>query len=432
MKKFLLSIIALCLFGFVSVAKAEEQLLEWEDVKTTHWAYPAIYDVVTHDVMSVNELNYFNPTGTIKRIEFLQSLLKVLSNDNLDVTIQNEFSDIQESDSYYADVLRSQQLGIAYGYPDGEFKPNRLLIKSEVTSLMSHITKDVYTDFSIVDDFTDKDLIPNWAKVPYAKTTYYDLFVNYPDPLQFEPSRDLTRAEAAVLLAKLRTKLGIVKEQYKGATEEPETLIATEHLGVTDKAPVNTVQITNKRKIVDEGNVLLVRLNDKVWSKTANIGDVLNFDVDEDVYTVEGTLVFPAGTKFTAQVVEIKDPEWMNKNARVGLLFQSVEFTNGEVKTFAARPFTRDGYLKEGPWMTAGKLALSTAVGGGAGTGAGLALGTIPDPNKLGQGVAIGTPIGCGLGLALGLVTPGLHYKGNVGDEIYVIITEALSIYNNL
>lgn len=76
------------------------------------------------------------------RVEFVNALLKVLSNENLNVNISNKFSDISKDTPNYENILRSQQLGLVYGYPDGTFQPNRTVLRSEAQSVISHITKD--------------------------------------------------------------------------------------------------------------------------------------------------------------------------------------------------------------------------------------------------------------------------------------------------
>ena len=87
-----------------------------------------------------------------------------------------------------------------------------------------------------------------------------------------------------------------------------------------------------------------------------------------------------------------------------------------------AKPFTKKYDLKEGPWMTAGKLALYTVSGGAVGTAAGVGFAFIPDPTKIGTGIAIGAPVGAGVGLATGLITKGLNYHAKEGEVINVIL----------
>ena len=78
--------------------------------------------------------------------------------------------------------------------------------------------------------------------------------------------------------------------------------------------------------------------------------------------------------------------------------------------------------------MTAGKLLLYSVTGAAIGTGAGVGLSFIPDPNKVGTGIAIGAPVGAGVGLITGLVTPGLKYHAKSGEDIYVILLDDAAV----
>lgn len=426
MKKILSALLSFLMvsFNFLPAFAAVKSV---SDVKSNFWASKEINFVVDKDIMPTDAKGYFNPNNSVTRVEFVHSLLKVLSNDNLNVKIKNQFTDVSSSDGYYADVLRSQQLGLVYGYPDNTFKPNRVLSRAEVTSIMSHITKDLNSDTSVLKRFSDYISIPNWAKYPYAKTIAYGLYVNYPDENVLNPNTDLTRAEAAVLLYKLYQKLNLVKSQYKNSKER---VLGTEHLQVTDKAPCNAVTITNLRKIILKENVLKISYNERYWSKKSNVGDIVNFVFKDGVYTEEGTLVIPQGSTLKAEVTNIKKPRWFNKNARVSMKFRELALPDGKTYAIDADPFTKDGTLKEGPWMTFAKIMGWTVGLGAIGTGAGIGFAFIPNPAALGTGVAIGTPIGCSVGLVLGLVTPGLHYRTKVGENILIILNDDTSIYN--
>jgi hypothetical protein len=236
------------------------------DVDSSYWATKEINNVVDNNVMSLSG-GKFNPEGSVSRVEFVQALLKVLTNDNLDVTIGNEFSDISASDSFYSDVLRSQQLGLVYGYPDGTFKPNKLMSRAETQSVISHITRDMDADSSLLKNFTDANLVPAWATKAYAKTLNYGIYVNYPNPSELRPNDILSRAEAAVILYRLRQKAGLIKSQYVG--KELEKILGTEHLEAVKKAPSNEVVITNKRNLIREGNAMYVAFDEAFKSEVA-------------------------------------------------------------------------------------------------------------------------------------------------------------------
>ena len=392
------------------------------DVTENYWARTEIVSVVSDSVMNLTDGN-FNPEGKISRIEFVKALLKVLGNENLEITSKAKFSDVAQSSDIYAPIARSQQLGLVYGYPDGTFQPNNAVLRDEAQSVISHITIDGTVDSSILSKFSDAGKVPAWAKNIYKKTLSYGIYVNHPDELELRPTDTLTRAEAAVLLHRLREKLSLVKSEYK-----QETVLGTEHLNVTKKADCNEVTITNLRNIIKERNVLEIEFNEAFKSKLHAVGDTVTFTNESDILTEEGTLLFPAGSIFYGSVLDIKDPQWFNKNARVYTQITKVVTPSGKSVDMNAKPFYKDYALKEGPWMTAGKLALYTVGGAAVGTGAGVGFSFIPDPDKIGTGIAIGTPVGAGVGLITGLVTPGLHYSAKDGEQIQVILLEDASI----
>ena len=209
-----------------------------------------------------------------------------------------------------------------------------------------------------------------------------------------------------------------------------ECVIAQEHFCINKKAPKNTVTITNCRKIICAKNVIAVVFDCKFSSKCARAGDVVNFVIPQNLYTEEGTLVLPACTKVVAELIKVQQPKWFNKNARVTPLFKCVILPDGRVMPINARPFTKDCTLKEGPWMTTGKIVLSTVTFGILGAGAGAGFGFIPSPTRIGTGLAAGIPTGCGIGLLTALISKGLHYKAKAGEEIFIIFTDDASIYN--
>ena len=239
------------------------------------------------------------------------------------------------------------------------------------------------------------------------------------------PSDCLTRAEAAVLLARLKDRLGLVKKEYLGS----DAILAVEHLDkVSRKVKNDVVNITERSNVITKDNVILVAFDEKFKQKLSATGDVVSFVAPEDLYTQEGTLVIPANSKFTGKVIDVTNPKWFNKNGRVYIQLEQLVLPSGQVSKFCAKPFYKNYELKEGPWMTAGKILLYTVSGGAVGTGAGVGFAFIPDPTKIGTGIAIGAPVGAAVGLVTGLVTPGLNYNAKKGEEIEVILLEDASI----
>lgn len=210
-----------------------------------------------------------------------------------------------------------------------------------------------------------------------------------------------------------------------------EQIIAVEHLFEEKGAQTNQVTITNLRNIICKGNAFKVTFDCELWSEKAKTGERVNFSVPEAIYTKEGTLIIPACSKVVGTIIKIQKQRIPNKNARVYINFECLILPDGTAISMSAKPCTQDGTLKEGPWMTAGKLAASTLGLGVAGAGAGVGFAFIPNPAKIGTGLAIGIPIGCSVGLITGLITPGLKYHAKAGEAVTLILCENLSISRN-
>ncbi len=429
MKKLLVSLLVTCLLGLNISPAFAITVGEIRDISAQYWASKEIVEVVSDEIMYTDGTGRFNPEADITRAEFVTALLKVLNNANLAVVPNNNYLDIVPSDPYYNDIMRSDSLDLVHGYPDGNFRPNQAMLRSECVAVISHITKDATPSLAILNQFGDREAIPSWAINQYAKTITYGIYVNHPDTNMLEPNRNLTRAEAAVILYRLKQKLGYVKPEYVGKQEVPaETVIRTEHLHAVKNTPNDKVKITNYRQIIERGNAFVVAFDEKFLSKQHKAGDIVNFVLPQALYTDEGTKLLPAGTRIVAEILKIDKPRCCNKNARVHLIFNRIVMPDGTSSYMAGKPFTSDYTLKEGPWMTFWKVFASTIGFGAIGGGAGAGFAFIPNPAKLGVGLGVGIPVGCAIGLITGLITPGLNYRAKKGELVPVLLLDDASI----
>ena len=407
----------------------------YTDIPDDYWAAEEIEDVVTKNIVPVYGDNTYRPLETVTRVDWTEWLLRALGLAQAPITASPNYSDVDETTYGYPSIARSDQFGLIYGYTDGEFKPQRFITKCETASIMSHITKDTEVDTSNLYQFADYKEIPNWGMFPFSKAIKYGLYVNYPLETELNPNRELNRAEAAVLLARLMRALDLVEDNYKA--EEPqaevpaepsEYILSVEHLDDYGKAIVDRVNITNLRLIILAKNVFKVHFAEKFNSTKAQIGDVVPFYFKKDVVTKEGTLVIPAGTKLYATVAELRDKDWINKNAEVYLHFTKMVFPNGNEYPFIARVLNnQEGVLSENKWLKPLEYTVAGATIGGVGLG--LPIGEAND--RSGDGMAIGFPIGAGVGLATGWLTPGVNFKAGKDEDVLVELKVDCSLYND-
>ena len=309
-----------------------------QDVQDGFWAERAIVDCINRGYFKLDSSNKFYPNGTIQRGAFLNALLKVLESEDAVTGAKAYFKDMNENSPYKKDIAIAQNMGFVFGYPDKTFKPTEAITHSEATSVIANISKTSMNDKSILEQFSDSGEIPVWALDSYAKADTENLYVNHPDPSRFSPNSKMTRAEAAVLFAKMAGDFDVLKLKYSKAQED--ILLSEETLNIYNKAPRNNVKIYNTKKIIEAGNVIIGHPVNNINTKTLKRGEIVVFEAPTDLYTEEGTLLYKAGAQFRAKVHRTKNRLWTNKQNKALFIFDYANYPNNTEKEMAAVSYT--------------------------------------------------------------------------------------------
>lgn len=343
-----LIVIAIALFTF-NVANA----LEIIDVKASYWASQEIVRAIQNDYIQIVDGNKFNPEGTMTRSEFVYSLLKVIRRQDENVVQKTTFKDVNEATPNERSIKISEQIAMAFGYPDKTFKPTVNINHNETMSMIANITKAEYTAADITG-FKDYEEIPLWAKRAYIKNVANGIYVNYPDGAKFTPSNNLTRAEAAVLFDKISQNLDKVKDSFRDALNSSysdsddddydlnkATFLRDESLGLVDFATNDRVKIYDTKKIIEAGNILIATSLNEVKTRKDLMASEYVFAAPNDVYTKEGTFLYPKGTEFYARVDKIGYSAWRSKPEKSKIVFHKYSMPSGETYDMAGVPFTK-------------------------------------------------------------------------------------------
>ncbi len=328
-------LIALC---FVAMSHSVSLAADIEDVPEGFWAQKAVIDCLNRGYFRLDSNSRFYPNGTIERAEFLNSLLKVIESEDVQQGANINFKDVTPNSRYLKDIEISKSLGMIYGYPDKTFKPKEAITRSEATSVLANISRVNMEDKSILDKFEDTKEIPVWALNSYAKAVNENLYVNYPDPSKFTPQSKMTRAEAAVLFAKMSQDIDTMKSRYK--LGEEDVLLREETLLTYNKAPRIKVKIYNNKKVIEAGNVIIAHPTHELDTKTVKKNSTFSFVAPEDLYTEEGTLLYQKGARFDARVHRVKNRLWVNKQNKALFIFDYAHYPNDTEKEMAAVAYT--------------------------------------------------------------------------------------------
>jgi len=184
------------------VPKAEE-VSPFSDVEKTHWAYEYINALYQKGIVSGKDDGCFDPSGEIKREEFVKMLLGALG-----ITadgVQIPFEDVDTSAWYASFVSKAYEKGIINGISETEFGIGSNVTREQMAVMIRRSLGD--KKLSPVREFSE---FKDWQNVSdYAKQSVRELYeaqlIDGTDSGNYEPHRSTTRAEASKLIYILMT-----------------------------------------------------------------------------------------------------------------------------------------------------------------------------------------------------------------------------------
>jgi len=177
--------------------KPEVTVSPFNDVSTSHWAFPAINHLTKNIILNGYLDGTFKPENNITRAEFAKII--VSATDTFDVEATSSFSDVPQDEWYYSYVSAAYKMGYITGYPDGSFNPNANISRADICTIVHRAVKDSIMNNQNIQTFTDDSLIPD-----YAREAVYALasagIVNGYDDRSFAPTTFATRAQTAKII----------------------------------------------------------------------------------------------------------------------------------------------------------------------------------------------------------------------------------------
>lgn len=136
----------------------------------------------------------FRPEATLTRAEFVTIINKMYM---YYVESENIFTDVNETDWFYHDVLTAVQAGYIKGMGNGRFAPDEAVTREQVCVMLNSILKlgDMYYTPTISDAVSD------WAQDSVIKMVSAYVFT-LEDDGRFRATQPITRGEACVALEK--------------------------------------------------------------------------------------------------------------------------------------------------------------------------------------------------------------------------------------
>lgn len=187
-----------------TTAFAVDVSLPFKDVKKGKWFYSAVEYVYTNGIMNGTSKTLFEPQTNVTRAMFVAMLGRLHGAEQS----STNFKDIDaKKGSWYAGYVGwASDNGIITGFPDNTFRPDENLTREQMAAIVSRyidyadILPTVSTD--PVDYFADEKSIGKWAR-EFVDDMRVVGIVEGDNFGKFNPSANLTRAEAAATIKRL-------------------------------------------------------------------------------------------------------------------------------------------------------------------------------------------------------------------------------------
>lgn len=195
------SIITTICFSLIAQSAQAARFIDLSGI----WSEKYINMLSDQGVIGAEPDGKFLPNQPVTRAVFAYWLVKVLGLDSQPVSGKPSFADVKVTDWCYKPIEIIRQNNYISGYADG-FRPNQLIQRADLISIIARTLNAPTPDKAAIDKalaiYTDKNKIPEWAKVGIAQATIAKIVVG-PNPKLIEATKICTRGEAAGLLYRL-------------------------------------------------------------------------------------------------------------------------------------------------------------------------------------------------------------------------------------
>ena len=183
-----------------------------------HWAEKTLTEWQELGLIDGYSDGSFRPNAPVTRAEFVKLLNRAL---NFTAESAISFTDVKESDWFYAEAAKAAAAGYAQG-SNGAFHPEQAITRAEAAAMIARAV-NLTADEKRADAFADAAVIPAWAKGSVGAAAESGYMNGYPDGT-FGAGNYITRAEAVVTLDRVRKDTQSVTVEKAGTTLENETV----------------------------------------------------------------------------------------------------------------------------------------------------------------------------------------------------------------
>ena len=219
-----------------------------------HWAANTINEWKNEGLASGYPDGTFKPDKPITRAEFMSMVNKVF---NFKTETDEFFYDISETDWYYSTVRTAMSIGYINGYPDNTMRANNPITREEVATIVDRIlSQDIQ---SSQETFIDSNRFQSWSKSAIETIRSFGIMGGYPNG-EFKPGSMITRAEAIKTLDNAKNSFTVISEPGLYGTED--NITEYENLVIRSTGVIlSNIKVKGNITIVDTDKSIDIKFN---------------------------------------------------------------------------------------------------------------------------------------------------------------------------
>ena len=166
------------------------------DVADDFWAAKDIYTLKDAGIIGGKSATEFDPEGDVTRAEFAKMVVGLFGYKATSDAVN--FEDCKAEDWFTPYVAAGVEAGVIKGVSDTEFAPNATITREDACTILGRALNKVAQSNEL--KFTDADKVAEYA-APYVALLSELGYVNGYEDGSFAPTNNITRAEAAKIIA---------------------------------------------------------------------------------------------------------------------------------------------------------------------------------------------------------------------------------------
>lgn len=177
-----------------------------------HWSKDDVMWMVDRQIVDGMDDEHFSPDTNVTRAQFAKLLVAALKLENKAAKLP--FADVADG-AWYADTVRqAYAAGIVEGMTDTAFAPESAITREQMAAMLLRAKdyaaghKQPVAGLESVPELRDEAEVSDWAKPFVRQTMAAKLMIGRADGV-FAPLSQATRAEAAVVVKRLLTGMGM-------------------------------------------------------------------------------------------------------------------------------------------------------------------------------------------------------------------------------